>query len=122
MQRESERRTIFERYIGEVAKSCQKITGTDAQRLYNALLSQAERQTAQADQQLDDEGRVLNETARLARDEQVVIVPSQQADQASDDDEIGESLFQDTPKPQRRKTTKRSRKKSPSPRRSAKRK
>ena len=122
MQRESERRTIFERYIGEVAKSCEKITGTNAKKLYEALLRQAERRTAQADQQLDDEGRVLNETARLAKDEQVVIVPSQQADLANDDDEIGESLFEDKPKPRRRKATKRTRKKTPSPRRTGNRK
>ena len=122
MQRESERRSIFERYIREVAKSCEKITGTDAKKLYEALLRQAERRTAQADQQLDDEGRILNETARLAKDEQVVIVPAQQADPANNGNEIGESLFDDKPKPQRRKTTKRSRKKSRSPRRTAKRK
>jgi DNA topoisomerase-6 subunit B len=122
MQRESERRTIFERYIGEVAKSCEKITGTDAKKLYEALLRQAERRTAQADQQLDDEGRVLNETARLARDEQVVIVPAQQPDLTNGDDDIGESLFEDRPKPKPRKTTKRSKKKTRKKTRTSKRK
>ena len=39
-----------------------------------------------------------------------------------DDNEIGESLFENKPKTERRKTTKRSRKKSRSPRRTAKRK
>ncbi|MCH8164592.1 MAG: DNA topoisomerase VI subunit B [Planctomycetes bacterium] len=57
MLRESERRTIFERYIGEVAKACEDITGSDAKRIYYALLKQAKRRTADADQQLDDEGK-----------------------------------------------------------------
>ena len=111
MQRESERRTIFERYIGEVAKSCNKITGTDTDKLYKALLKQAARRTAEADQQLDDEGRVMSETVRLADDEQVVIVASQQADLANGDQDIGDSLFEDAPNPKARQTTKRSKKK-----------
>ncbi|MEE9129191.1 MAG: hypothetical protein V3T84_04170, partial [Phycisphaerales bacterium] len=122
MQRESERRSIFERYIGEVAKSCQKITGTDADKLYKALVKQAARWTAEADQRLDEEGRVLDETARLARDEQVVVVPSQQADLTNRDQDIGDSLFEDSPKPKARKTTKRSKKKASAKRRSSKRK
>ena len=111
MQRESERRTIFERYIGEVAKSCKKITGTDVDKLYKALLKQAARRTAEADQQLDEEGRVMSETTRLADDEQVVIVASQQPDLTNGDEDIGDSLFDDVPKPKQRKTTRRSKKK-----------
>ena len=111
MQRESQRRTIFERYIGEVAKSCNKLTGTDTDKLYKALLKQAARRTAEADQQLDEEGRVMSDTARLTADEQVVIVASQQVDLTNGDQDIGDSLFDDTPKPEQRKVTKRSKKK-----------
>ena len=30
MRRESERRTVFERYIGEISRSCESITDSDA--------------------------------------------------------------------------------------------
>ena len=43
--------------------------------------------------------------------EEVVIVPSQQADLTDGDDDIGDSLFEDSPKPKPRKSTKRSKKK-----------
>jgi DNA topoisomerase-6 subunit B len=56
MRRESERRDIFERYIGEISRAVNAITGDDAKKLYEALLHQAKRRTAIADQQLDEEG------------------------------------------------------------------
>ncbi|MCL4740857.1 MAG: DNA topoisomerase VI subunit B [Phycisphaerales bacterium] len=59
MRRESERRGVFERYVGEVARACHAITGTDADRLYAALLEQARRRTAVADAVLDEDGRVV---------------------------------------------------------------
>ncbi|MCW5775245.1 MAG: DNA topoisomerase VI subunit B [Phycisphaeraceae bacterium] len=59
MRRESERRGVFERYVGEVAKACHAITGTDADRLYAALLEQARKRTAVADAVLDEDGRVV---------------------------------------------------------------
>jgi DNA topoisomerase-6 subunit B len=61
MRRQSERRDIFERYIGEIARAVHQISGTDQQRLYDALLHQARRRTAIADQLLDDEGKVIKE-------------------------------------------------------------
>jgi len=59
MRRESDRRSVFERYIGEIARGCESITGLDAKRTYDALLARAESKTAEADQVLDDEGRVV---------------------------------------------------------------
>ena len=59
MRRESERRSVFERYVGEVARACHAITGTDTDRLYAALLEQARQRTAVADAVLDEEGRVV---------------------------------------------------------------
>ncbi|HYF13465.1 MAG TPA: DNA topoisomerase VI subunit B [Phycisphaerales bacterium] len=61
MRRESERRDVFERYIGEIAQAVNAITGEDAKKLYEALLTQAKKRTAIADQQLDDEGRRVRE-------------------------------------------------------------
>jgi len=61
MRRESERRDVFERYIGEIAKALNAITGEDAKRIYEALLEQARRKTAVADQQLDEDGKVMKD-------------------------------------------------------------
>ncbi len=58
MRREGERRDVFERYIGEIAKALNAITGEDAKRIYEALLAQARARTAVADQQLDEDGKV----------------------------------------------------------------
>jgi DNA topoisomerase-6 subunit B len=74
MRRESDRRSVFERYIGEIARGCESITGSDAKSIYDALLELSETKTAQADQVLDDEGRVVEEVGRLSRDEDVVIL------------------------------------------------
>ncbi|MGD9692885.1 MAG: DNA topoisomerase VI subunit B [Phycisphaerales bacterium] len=73
MKREGERRNIFERYIGEVAKACETITGTPAQKVYEALYATAMQKTAQADETLDEEGRVVKREEALEEDETVFI-------------------------------------------------
>jgi DNA topoisomerase-6 subunit B len=79
MRREGERRDVFERYIGEIAKAIGAITGEDAKRLYDALHAQAKRKTAVADQQLDEDGKVMREEED-ADDDGVLIVPAAMAD------------------------------------------
>lgn len=75
MKREGQRRDVFERYIGEIAKACGSITGTDTKQLYDALLKQARRRTAIADAVLDQDGRIVdNGNGRLDKDDGVVIV------------------------------------------------
>jgi DNA topoisomerase-6 subunit B len=82
MKREAEKRDVFERYIGEIAKSCEALTGTEAKSVYDALLEQARSKTEFADAELDDEGNVIKDAApaagngRLDDDEGVVILPS----------------------------------------------
>jgi DNA topoisomerase-6 subunit B len=61
MRREGERRDVFERYIGEIAKAINAINGTDAKKLYDKLLEQARQRTAVADQQLDEDGKVIRD-------------------------------------------------------------
>ena len=73
MRRESERRDVFERYIGEIAKACNAINGADATKLYDAMLAQAKKRTAVADLQLDDEGKKIKDTDP-ADQEGVIIV------------------------------------------------
>ncbi|MHC5024150.1 MAG: DNA topoisomerase VI subunit B [Planctomycetota bacterium] len=124
MKRQSERRTVFERYIGEISRACESITGADAEKLYAALLKQAQRKTAEADQTLDDEGRVVGDGV-LERDEAVVIVEERQPVPGGDGEPAAAAatLFGDDrppPPPRRRaaaskrKTTKRKKKKSKS--------
>ena len=78
MQRESDRRDVFERYIGEISKAINAINGTDTRKLYDTLLSQARKRTAIADAQLDEEGKTIkkDEGDDLNTDESVVIVES----------------------------------------------
>ncbi|MFN7337666.1 MAG: hypothetical protein ACK5SZ_00815, partial [bacterium] len=79
MKRESERRDVFQKYIGEIARACNFMTGVDAKKIYDALLEQAKRKTAVADLELDDEGkRVKSEDP--ADQDGVIIVESPIAD------------------------------------------
>jgi DNA topoisomerase VI subunit B len=61
VRQEGERRSIFLRYLGEVATAVGKINGTDAEALYQRLLAVAKTKTAQADVKLDDRGRAIEE-------------------------------------------------------------
>lgn len=61
MRRESERRDIFERYIGEVARAVHALNGVGAQRLHDALLAQAKKRTAIADLRLDEDGKRVDQ-------------------------------------------------------------
>ena len=76
MRREGERRDVFERYIGEIAKALNAITGEDAKRIYDALLEQARRKTAVADQQLDEDGKVVKDDDDDDFGEGVIVVES----------------------------------------------
>jgi len=76
MRREGERRDVFERYIGEIAKALNAITGEDAKRIYDALLEQARRKTAVADQQLDEDGKVVKDDEDDDFGEGVIVVES----------------------------------------------
>jgi hypothetical protein len=75
MKREAERRDVFERYIGEIAKAINAINGTETKKLYEALQAQAKKRTAIADMQLDDEGKKIKEED-AADQEGVIIVES----------------------------------------------
>ncbi len=76
MKRESQRRDVFERYIGEISKACNSLVGVDTQELYDALLKQAKRRTEIADAQLDDEGNFIKDktNGRLDGDDGVLII------------------------------------------------
>ncbi len=72
MQRQGERRDIFERYIGEVSKALHDIAGVDTKKVHDALLKQARAHTAAADQSLDVDGKVVQE--QESPDEEGIVV------------------------------------------------
>jgi DNA topoisomerase VI subunit B len=78
MRRESQRRDVFERYIGEITKAVSAIRGGDPAKLYDALLVQARKRTAIADLKLDDEGKALKEDP--ADQDGVLIIEEAQPD------------------------------------------
>jgi DNA topoisomerase-6 subunit B len=77
MRREGERRDIFERYIGEVAKALNSINGVDPRKVHDALLKQARERTAVADQVLDEDGKVVKDEP--IDEDGVIIVPEASA-------------------------------------------
>jgi DNA topoisomerase-6 subunit B len=59
VKQEGERRSIFLRYLGEVATAVSGINEADRQSLYEQLLKVAKKKTATADMKLDDRGQVV---------------------------------------------------------------
>ncbi len=102
IQRQSDVRTVLVRYIGEIANSCEGITGTPAKKVYDALMKQVKRKTAEADALLDEEGKVI----ASIEDDDVVILEERRA---GADEDFDESLFGENnagPKRKKKKTTK----------------
>ncbi len=86
---EGQRRSIFLRYLGEVATAVSQINGVDREKLYEQLLAVAKRKTAEADVKLDDRGKPIEEEDDLDLGENCIIV-SQEAPappEAADDAE-----------------------------------
>jgi DNA topoisomerase-6 subunit B len=72
---EGQRRSIFLRYLGEVAGAVSQINGTDRAKLYEQLLSVAKKKTAEADVKLDDRGRPIEDEEELELGDNCIIVP-----------------------------------------------
>ncbi len=70
MRYEGDRRSIFERYIGEVVEACATIKKIDRESLASNLLAIALKTTARADEQLDDHGRPVKGKKALSEAEQ----------------------------------------------------
>lgn len=88
---EGQRRSIFLRYLGEVATAVSTINGADRAKLYEQLLAVARKKTAEADVKLDDRGRPIEEEDDLDLGDNCIIVSqtvpgeTESADQESDD-------------------------------------
>jgi DNA topoisomerase-6 subunit B len=95
---EGERRSIFERYIVDVAEALANITGANQDKLVKELHALARERTAEADVELDEDGKPVKaaEDAKsvaddFAGDESTVIVEENAAAPAAE-----ESLFVDS--------------------------
>jgi len=83
VRHEGERRNLFLRYIGEVATAVSRINSADRDKLYNQLLDVAKKRTTQADLELDDRGRAVEEEAEEFGENVLIVEPSQPVVQAS---------------------------------------
>ncbi len=117
MRREGQRRDVFERYIGEISRACNALTGADAEELYERLLKQARRRTEIADAILDEDGKVIGSKAEanagrrdpLDGDDGVIILD----DPPSPDDSPNAPAPTTTPKAPAKRSTKSPTKKKP---------
>ncbi len=108
MKREGQKRDVFERYIGEIARACNAITGSDIKEIHDLLLEQAQTKTEIADAQLDEEGKfVKDEHGRLAKNDDVIIIGDDGKPAVAPEPDAGTNK----PKPPSNKQTKRTAKK-----------
>ena len=73
VKHEGERRNMFLRYIGEVATAVSRINNADRDKLYEQLLDVAKKRTAQADMELDDRGRAVEDDAEDFGDNVLIV-------------------------------------------------
>jgi DNA topoisomerase-6 subunit B len=74
VKQEGERRSIFLRYLGEVASAVSEINGADRDGLYEKLLHVAKKKTAEADAKFDDRGRKVKREEAEEFGDNVLIV------------------------------------------------
>jgi DNA topoisomerase-6 subunit B len=71
---EGQRRSIFLRYLKEVAAAVSVINGVDREKLYEQLLAVAKKKTAEADVKLDDRGKPIVDEEELELGDNCIIV------------------------------------------------
>jgi DNA topoisomerase-6 subunit B len=84
VKQEGERRSIFLRYLGEVASAVGAIQEYDEKKktaLYERLLHVAKRKTAEADTRLDDRGKKIEAEEEDLGENVLIIEHSEQSDQ-----------------------------------------
>jgi DNA topoisomerase-6 subunit B len=74
VKQEGERRSIFLRYLGEVATAVGKLNQADPEVVYEQLLEVAQRKTAEADLKMDDAGKRIEEGEEEFYGDNVLIV------------------------------------------------
>ena len=98
---EADKRGIFERYIPDVAEALANLSGGSEERLLRNLRAIARTRTAEADVELDEDGRPIekpkDEMDDLAQDDSTMIVPENEAAEAPAE------LFEAEPPPRKKK-------------------
>ncbi|TWT32751.1 DNA topoisomerase VI subunit B [Blastopirellula retiformator] len=61
VKQQADRRSIFLRYLGEVATAVSEINGSDRQTVYDNLMAVAQKKTAEADMKLTESGKLVEE-------------------------------------------------------------
>ena len=90
VKHEGQRRAIFLRYLGEVAKSVSRINRIDEKRLYERLLKVARTRTVAADMRLDDRGRPVEDDEADFGDNVLIVEPEAGATAANGEANDGE--------------------------------
>lgn len=75
VRHEGQRRNLFLRYLGEVATAVSRVNGFDRDKLYAQLLDVAKKCTAEADMQLDDRGKAIEDDAADFGDHVIIVEP-----------------------------------------------
>ena len=75
VKHEGQRRQIFLRYLGEVADAVSGINKSDRTKLYERLLEVAKKRTVEADVQLDDRGRPIDEDEADFGENVIIVQP-----------------------------------------------
>ena len=99
---EGQRRTIFLRYLGEVASAVATINGGNRDKIYEELLLIAKKKTAEADVKLDESGKPIEEPEEMDLGDNVIIV-SQQPEPGAEPEEAPPPKGKKTKKTRRRK-------------------
>ena len=73
IRQEGERRSVFLRYLGEVASAIHEINGANRQTVYDDLLKVAERKTKEADTKLDKHGKKIKDNDQLYGDNVLIV-------------------------------------------------
>ena len=113
IRQEGERRSVFLRYLGEVATAVNEISGASRDRVYADLLRVAERKTKEADTKLDKHGKKVDESNQLYGDNVLIVNPESPVNNTGKKNANGEvqgKLFDASKK---KSATKKSTKKKP---------
>lgn len=74
VKHQGERRSIFLRYLREVARAVSRINEVDRETLYEKLLAVAKHRTVEADLQIDESGQFVEDSVEVDLGENVLIV------------------------------------------------
>ena len=91
VRHEGERRNLFLRYVGEVATAVSRINQADREKLHQQLLAVAKKRTAEADVELDDRGKPIDEDEADFGEHVLIVEPASAnaADRAGEIVDVG---------------------------------